>query len=177
MSATWQVGETIQNRWEIHNILKAGMGMVYVVYDHEHRGIYAMKTFRDEVLAADPLIVDRFVREILTLVSLEKHQNVVRAYFAQKIENRPFLFLEYVGGGDLGDGISTPRLTQDHALIVRFAIEFCDGMIYSISKGIQAHRDVKPQNCLITQDGVLKVTDFGLARVMDGMSETVGDSA
>jgi len=51
--------------------------------------------------------------------------------------------------------------------VLRFAIQFCDGMTHALAKGIKAHRDIKPQNCLITQDYTLKVTDFGLAKVFD----------
>ncbi len=54
--------------------------------------------------------------------------------------------------------------------MLRFAIQFCDGLNHALSKGIQAHRDIKPQNCLVTQDNILKVTDFGLAKVFDDTS-------
>ena len=50
--------------------------------------------------------------------------------------------------------------------VLRFAIQFCDGMIHVFSKGITAHRDIKPTNCLITEDKILKVTDFGLAKLL-----------
>lgn len=56
----------------------------------------------------------------------------------------------------------------------RFAIQFCDGMSYAFSRGIQAHWDIKPQNCLITEDKILKVTDFGLAKVFDDVGLTEG---
>jgi serine/threonine protein kinase len=90
-------------------------------------------------------------------------QDEVFAYSPAK----PFLFLEYVSGGDLGSWIGTPRLTEDLGQVLRFAIQFCDGMIHAMSKGITAHRDIKPRNCLITHDGMLKVTDFGLAKLFD----------
>jgi tetratricopeptide (TPR) repeat protein len=54
--------------------------------------------------------------------------------------------------------------------VLRFAIQFCDGMIHALSRGIKAHRDIKPDNCLVTEDRTLKVTDFGLAKVFDEAS-------
>ncbi len=53
MSSNWQIGDKIENRWEIHKILKGGMGIVYVVYDHEWQEAFAAKTFQDEVFAGD----------------------------------------------------------------------------------------------------------------------------
>lgn len=164
MATSWQIGDKIQNRWEIYKILKGGMGIVYIVYDHEHRDAYAAKTFQDEVFAKNLQTADLFTREALAWVNLDVHQNVTRARFVEKIEGKPFLFLEYVSGGDLRGWVGTPRLTEDLPQVLRFAIQFCDGMMHALSKGIKAHRDIKPSNCLITQDRTLKVTDFGLAR-------------
>jgi len=166
MATNWQIGDRIQNRWEIYKILKGGMGIVYVVYDHRFREAFAAKTFQDEVFAGNPQIADRFTQEAIAWINLDIHQNITQARFVENIEGKPFLFLEYVSGGDLSGWIGTPRLTEDLPQVLRFAIHFCDGMTHALSKGIKAHRDIKPQNSLITEDGTLKVTDFGLARVM-----------
>jgi WD40 repeat protein/tetratricopeptide (TPR) repeat protein len=166
MKASWQIGDRIQNRWEIHRILKGGMGVIYIVYDHQHQMPFALKSFQEEVFARDPAIAHRFTQEALAWVNLEVHPNVTQAWFVETIQGRPFLLLEYVSGGDLGKWISTPRLTEDLPQVLRFAIQFCDGMIHAMSKGIKTHRDIKPQNCLITEDCTLKVTDFGLAKVL-----------
>jgi tetratricopeptide (TPR) repeat protein len=173
MATNWQIGDLIQNRWEIYNILRGGMGIVYVVYDHEHPNAYAAKTFQDEIFARDTAIAERFTQETLTWVNLDAHQNIAQARFVETIHGKPYLFLEYVSGGDLGNWIGTPRLTEDLPQVLRFAIQFCDGMTHALSKGMQAHRDIKPQNCLITEDGTLKVTDFGLAKVLDDASPAV----
>ena len=170
MQTQWNIGDRIENRWEIHKILRGGMGIVYVVYDHQFREVFAVKTFQNEVFARNPATADRFALEARSWVNLDAHQNVVQARFVQKIQGKPFLFLEYVSGGDLSAWIGTPRLTKDLPQVLRFAIQFCDGMTHALSKGIQAHRDIKPQNCLVTQDNILKVTDFGLAKVFDDSS-------
>lgn len=143
------------------------MGIVYVVYDREFREALAAKTFQEEAFARNPGTAERFMREARAWVSLDIQQNVTRARFVQQIDAKPFIFLEYVSGGDLGSWIGTPRLTEDLPQVLRFAIQFCDGMTYALSRGIKAHRDIKPQNCLITEDRTLKVTDFGLAKVFD----------
>jgi tetratricopeptide (TPR) repeat protein len=158
----WQIGDRIQNRWQIHKIFKGGMGIVYIVYDHEWREAFAAKTFQNRFLHSKALR-DTFVQEAHTWISLDLHRHIVRARFVEIIEGRPFVFLEYVPSGDLSRWIGTPPLTLEQ--ILRFAIQFCYGMEHAYSKGIKAHRDIKPQNCLITEDKILKITDFGLARV------------
>lgn len=169
----YKIGDRIQNRWEIYKILYGGMGIVYVSYDHEHHDAFAAKTFQDEIFIHNPQIAERFMQEALAWVNLDVHQNVTQARFVQYLEDNPFLFLEYISGGDLSGWIGTPLLTDDLSQVLRFAIQFCDGMMHAYTKGIQVHRDIKPQNCLITEDRTLKVTDFGLAKVFDDAS--VGD--
>lgn len=166
MATNWQIGDLIQHRWQLHKILRGGMGIVYVVYDREHRAPYAAKTFQDEIFARSAGIADRFRQEALTWINLDAHQNIAQAHFVQIIEGKTYLFMEYVSGGDLSSWIGTLRLPKDLPQILRFAIQFCDGMSHALAKGVVAHRDIKPQNCLITQDKILKVTDFGLARAV-----------
>lgn len=172
MATGWRIGERIENRWEIHDILggpgRSGMGVVYVVYEHEFHAAYAAKTFQDAVIAGSRPFAERFRQEALTWVNFDAHENVTEAHFVYNIAGKPYLFLEYVEGGDLGRWVGTPRLTEDLPQVLRFALQFCDGMTHALSKGVTAHRDVKPQNCLITQDKTLKVTDFGLAKLFDG---------
>lgn len=176
MAICWQIGDQVpdpstgQDRWEINNILggsgKSGMGIVYVVFDSETDEAFAAKTFQDEAFAHDPQITERFAQEALAWVNLDMHENVAKAHFVHNIRGKPYLFLEFVSGGDLSQWIGTSRLIEDLPQVLNFAIQFCNGMICALSKGIEAHRDIKPQNCLITQDNILKVTDFGLAKVL-----------
>jgi tetratricopeptide (TPR) repeat protein len=167
MATNWQIGERIDNRWEVHKILRGAMGIVYIVYDHESREAYAAKTFQDEILDDNPAIADRFLVEARTWVNLDRHPNIAEARFVERIEGKPFVFLEYVTGGDLGLWIGTRRLTEDVPQILRFSIQFCDGMIHARLRGIEAHRDIKPENCLMSEDETLKITDFGIAKVFD----------
>jgi serine/threonine protein kinase len=173
MAKKWQIGEKLQDRWLIHKILKGGMGVVYVVYDDEWHEAFAAKTYQDTIFTYHPLIAERFEQEVNAWMKLDVHQNITQARFFQGIEGKPFIFLEYVSGGDLGNWIGTPRLTEDLGQVLRFGIQFCDGMCHALLKGIKVHRDIKPQNCLITENGTLKITDFGLAKLFD---DTNGDS-
>ena len=165
MANQWLDGS--QKRWEIYKVLGGGMGRVYIVYDHEFREPFAAKTFKDELFKRNPMVAERFTQEALAWIRLDRHENIAQARFVENIQGKPFLFLEYVSGGDLSDWIGTPRLSEDLPQVLRFAIQFCDGMSHALLKGIQAHRDIKPANCLITEDHALKVTDFGLAKVFD----------
>src|SRR5713226_5918094 len=109
MPTTWQVGDQIQNRWQVYDIKRGGMGIVYIVYDHRDHHACALKTFQDEIFTLHPVIADRFTQEALTWISLDFQQNIVEAGFVEKIEGKPFLILEYVDGGDLSSWINTPR--------------------------------------------------------------------
>lgn len=162
-----QVGDWIAGRYEIFDIHAGGMGVVYVVYDHQgasgHR-VLALKTLRHEFLQ-DTRQVERFVRECHTWIKLERHRHIVQAYTVQVLDDKPHAVLELVTGGDLRRWIGTSRL--DLPQVLRFGVQFCLGMEHAIQKGLQCHRDIKPENLLITEGGTLKITDFGLAKVRD----------
>ncbi|MGH9762529.1 MAG: protein kinase, partial [Blastocatellia bacterium] len=137
MAEKWKIGDKIQNRWEIYNILggpgKSGMGIVYVVYDHELREPFAAKTYQER-FDRNPGVAHLFTKETLAWINLDAHQNITQARFVEIIQGKPYLFLEYVSGGDLSQWIGTPRLTEDLPQTLRFAIQFCDGMTHALSK-------------------------------------------
>ena len=170
----WQIGRRIGGRWDVQQILRGGMGIVYIVYDDWSRERQAAKTFLDSVFARNPRVVERFTEEARNWVNLDAHDNVVRAKKVEIIGNRPFLFLEYVSSGDLNSWIGSSRLKHNLPQILRFAIQFCDGMNHILSKGIKAHRDIKPQNSLVTSEQILKLTDFGLAKVLEDIEFDIG---
>lgn len=166
---TWRVGERIDSRWEVLEIRQGGMGVLYIVRDDEWGIRLAAKGLQDRLLAANPLAAARFVREAEVWVGLDCHPNVAQAILVREILGQPLIFLEFVET-DLANWIASGRLSGHLAQALDYAIMFCDGISHVYSKGIHAHRDVKPHNCLITSDGILKVTDFGLASVLDAVS-------
>jgi len=167
MTKSYQAGSLIAERWEVHKVLGGGMGVVYIVYDQTLKEAFALKTYRDEVFQRAPEAADRFHQEALTWINLDVHANIAQARLVTTIDGKPYIVLEYVSGGDLEARIGKPELVDNSPLILRFALQFCDGMIHAASKGVKAHRDIKPQNCLIADGENLKITDFGLAKVLD----------
>ena len=111
--------------------------------------------------------ISRFAAECRLWVQLGEHPNIVRAYSVEIIDGRPYVVLELIQGGELNRWIGTPRLDLRRAL--RFGYQFCLGMEHALRQGLHCHRDIKPGNLLVTEDGTLKITDFGLARVCEEM--------
>jgi tetratricopeptide (TPR) repeat protein len=177
MVENWKIGDLIQGRWEIHRTMQGGMGAVYIVYDRQWKDAFAAKTFQDEVFTRNPSTKARFEKEATAWINLDLHPNITEARFLHVIDGKPFLFLEHVAGGDLSRWIGTHHLTNNPVQVLRFGIQFCDGMRHVISKGLKAHRDIKPQNCLVTENGILKVTDFGLAKILDDAVDLVKDDS
>ena len=121
---TFQVGSKILGRWEVRRILRGGLG-VYIVWDPDTRRALAVKSYLGDKVES-PDVVERFRLESFAWSQTSEHANVVLAEEFHVINGRPYLFLEYVDGGDLSQWIGTPRLTQERSL--RFAMQFCDGM-------------------------------------------------
>jgi len=181
MSNRWQVGDRIQDRYEIHFIHEGGFGTVYLCYDHELKGPVALKTPKEEYLG-DKGFKDMFRSEAEAWVRLDRHKNIVRAYYFKEIDYRPFITMEYIVGDDmygvdLRGWISRGGLSLKTSL--DFAIQFCLGMEHAQKKFKEfgrpfVHRDVKPGNIFITRDRVLKVTDFGLVKALGETERGMG---
>lgn len=167
-----KVGDRIGDQYEVYQILggegKSGMGIVYVCYDHESRNVFALKTFQDIFLQSKSMR-DSFEREALAWVHLEKHTHCVRAWLVQELDNRLYIALEFIPPDDEGRNTLTHYLESPLSLrqTLEWAIQFCYGMEHAYSHGVVVHRDIKPDNIMITRDKVVKITDFGLAVLRD----------
>lgn len=167
MSQAHGVGDWIENRFEVFDIHRGGMGLVYVVCDHRvelGHPVVALKTLRDEFLN-DPRQAEYFIRECRTWIQLDAHPFLVRAYSVQMLEGKPYVVLELVTGGSLRRWIGSPKL--DLAQSLRLLVQLCLAMEHAARKGVDCHLDLKPENLLLTPSGSLKVTDFGLAKLTE----------
>lgn len=163
-STTWGVGELIRDRYEVYDIKEGGIGIVYIVYDHDDGAPYAIKTLQGRHLV-NPIAAERFMREAEVWVRLGRHQNIVRAFFVDRIDNQPYIFLECIVGSNLRKALSEGPLPK--RTLLSYGIQVCQAMVHAQKKipGF-AHLDIKPENCLLTQDNILKVTDFSLTKAL-----------
>jgi serine/threonine protein kinase len=169
MVGAYAVGDWIGGRFQVFDVHEGGMSLVYVVNDQSGGPgpqVVALKTLRNEVLRSR-ILISRFAAECRIWVQLGEHPNIVRAHSVEIIDGRPYVVLELIQGGELSRWIGTPRLDLTRAL--RFGYQFCLGMEHALRQGLHCHRDIKPGNLLVTEDGTLKITDFGLARVSEEM--------
>jgi DNA-binding response OmpR family regulator len=158
-------GERFAGRYEILAVVgRGGMGTVYRVRDLELDEQMAIKTVRPEFVA-DPVLVERFKDEI-RLARRITHRNVVRIYDFGEWAGTYFLSMEFVEGITVRELLDTRgRLEVSPALAI--AAQLADSLAVAHAEGI-VHRDIKPQNLLLDPAGVLKVMDFGVARLARG---------
>jgi serine/threonine protein kinase len=164
-----KVGELIEGRWKVVEILG-------------HRPDHPTKTlFVQDVVSGDEFAVktpnevvdfrnideyQHFRREAIAWMRLGSHPHIVRAQFLRIVNSSPFLFLEFMEGGDLSLLVRSGELVGQVAKVVSFALQLCEALLYAAQRGIHAHGDINPHNCLLDQDGSLKLTDFGMSRVV-----------
>lgn len=174
-SKPYKEGDIIGQKYEVAGVVgRGGFGIVYLVYSRETESVYALKTFRDEYLE-DPDTRVLFRKEAQVWVDLERHPYLVRAYFVDEISGRLYITMEYIAPNEGCPNTLQGYLDRhppDLAQSLRWAIQFCHGMEHAYSKGVRCHRDIKPGNIMISQDKVVKITDFGLAGVI-GASKSV----
>ncbi len=164
----WQVGDTILGIYKMTAILgEGGMGRVYKVRHLGWDMDLAVKIPKKEILAKAGAVED-FTREAETWINMGLHPNVVNSYYVRTLGRIPMLFLEYVTGGSLSDWIANGKLYQGDSreVMVRVldvAIQSAWGIYFAHQQGL-VHQDVKPANIMMADDGVVKITDFGIAR-------------
>ncbi|MFX1446160.1 MAG: tetratricopeptide repeat protein [Promethearchaeota archaeon] len=173
-----KIGDRIGGRFDVLRIFggkgKSGMGIVYVCHNREFNEIVALKTFQQRFLASKETI-NNFKREALAWVNLERHPNIVRAKFLEDIDDHLFITLEYIAPDEQDRNTLTHYLKNPLPLevVLEWGIQFCRGMEHAISRGITPHRDIKPDNIMITAEGILKITDFGLSGILDNSDQDV----
>jgi serine/threonine-protein kinase len=146
----------------LEKIGEGGMGVVFKARDLRLDRIVAVKMLPDDKFAA-PSLRERFLREARTASSLN-HSNIVTIYEVESSEESHLIVMEYVKGKSLSQILQPRGLPVMNAL--RYAVQVADGIAKAHAAGI-IHRDLKPSNIMVTDDGVVKILDFGLAKRFD----------
>ena len=149
-----------------------GMATVYRARDQELDRSVAVKLLAENI-AADPSFRERFVREARLAAKLA-HPNVVQIFDVGEEAGQPFLVMEYVDGETLAETLRR-RGKLSASEVADLALQVCGGLEHAHAAGI-VHRDVKPGNLPRRGDGVVKVSDFGIARAAEATHLTQAGS-
>jgi serine/threonine protein kinase/tetratricopeptide (TPR) repeat protein len=162
-------GSTFAGRYQvIEELGKGGMGRVYKVLDAEVKEKVALKILKPEI-AADEETIERFRNE-LRFARKISHKNVCRMYDLSRELGTQFITMEYVEGENLK---SLMRRMGQFSIgkAVSVARQACEGLAQAHQLGV-VHRDLKPQNIMIDNDGNVRIMDFGIARSLKGKGIT-----
>lgn len=161
--AEWEPGKILLDEYVVRRKLgRGGMGVVYLVEKNITMGLlqFAVKTLHP-ILFSRPGAKQSLLRELRTWMSLPSHPHIVACRFFRTIENRMVIFSEYVDGGSLTDWIRENRLRSlEHILDIAIQTAWA---LQAVHDRNVIHQDVKPSNILMTQDGIAKITDFGIS--------------
>ena len=169
--ADLQPGTLLGSRYEILKLLgHGGMGAVYQAKDRELDRVVALKVIRPD-LAGRPDILQRFKQELI-LARQVTHKNVIRIFDLGEADGIKFITMQFIEGQDL-----KTLLVQKG----KFAVEEAVGIVQQVCLALEAahaegvvHRDLKPQNIMVDEQGKVSVMDFGIARSVEfgGMTQT-----
>ena len=162
-------GSTFAGRYQvIEELGHGGMGRVYKVFDTDIKEKIALKLLRPEI-ALDKETVERFSNE-LKLARKIRHKNICGMFDLGKAEGTTFITMEFVPGEDLKKFIrKSGQLGAGRA--VSIAKQICEGLAEAHHLGV-VHRDLKPQNIMVDEDGNARIMDFGIARSLRGKGIT-----
>jgi eukaryotic-like serine/threonine-protein kinase len=167
-----QPGDLIADRYELEELVgTGGMSSVFRAHDRQLERRVAIKILHQHY-ADDPEYLERFRREARAVARLS-HPNIVTVIDRGDDDGRQYIVFEHVEGENLKELVlRTGRLPVRRALELALAV--ADGLAFAHDHGL-VHRDVKPQNVLLSNEGEVKVTDFGIARslyVEHGVTQT-----
>lgn len=163
------IGKLLGKRYElIEKVGEGGMGLVYKAKDQLLSRFVAVKILKPE-LTEDEEFINKFRKESLSSASLS-HPNIVNIYDVGVEDGIYYIVMEFVKGKTLKQVIKE-KAPMSYFEVINISRQICQALEHAHSNNI-VHRDVKPQNILITQDGIVKVTDFGIARVSNSSTLT-----
>jgi serine/threonine protein kinase len=157
-------------KYEITGVIgQGGMGLVYLAEDRAIGRSVAIKTLTQGYIGQSDLL-ERFYHE--AKAGILQHPNIVTVFDLGDQDGVPFIVMEYVSGQPLDKLISSGRLPS---LIERLRIveQVCSALGYAHRRGV-VHRDIKPSNVIVQSDGVVKIIDFGIARVNNSQATQTG---
>jgi len=166
-------GQKINDRYQIiKTIGEGGMANVYMAYDTILDRNVAVKVLRGD-LASDEKFVRRFQREALSASNLT-HQNIVEVYDVGEDDGQYYIVMEYIEGKHLKQLLKKrEKLTITE--VIDIMLQIADGIALAHDSYI-IHRDIKPQNIMILENGLVKITDFGIATALNGTQLTQTNS-
>ena len=142
----------------IEQLGRGGMGSVYRVRSLISDRVEAMKVLLPDLVGRQDLAA-RFEREIKVLAALD-HPNIAQLRTALKLDNQLVMIMELVGGQSLAERVKQGPIPTSEALA--YIDQVLDALTYAHAQGV-IHRDIKPANMMLTPEGVMKLTDFGVA--------------
>jgi serine/threonine protein kinase len=162
-----EIGQIIKERYEITQLLgEGGMSYVYKATDKQLQRTVAIKTLKPNYVEQEKF-VERFKREAQTAANLN-HPNIVQI-FDWGIGDEPFFVMEYIEGNTLTSIIANKRTISMNDILF-IGAQVSSGLQAAHSKGL-VHRDIKPGNIMITPEGKVKVTDFGIVSFQNEESD------
>ncbi len=168
------IGKKLDGRYEIKEIIGVGgMANVYKAYDSIDDRVVAVKILRDEHMQNDELL--RRFRNESKAIAVLSHPNIVKVYDVSFNEDIQYIVMEHIDGITLKEYIEQQKVLRWKES-VHFTVQILRALQHAHDKGI-VHRDIKPQNIMLLEDGTIKVADFGIARFARSTQHTVTDKA
>ncbi len=175
MSSNEIIGKKLDGRYELNSLCgTGGMANVYKATDLMTERTVAVKILKDEFLTNTEL-VRRFKNESKA-ISLLNHDNIVKVFDVSVSDSIQYIVMEFVDGISLADYIERNDGKLKWKIAVFFTEQILSALSHAHEKGV-VHRDIKPQNIMLMQDGNLKVMDFGIARLSRSDSRTMTEKA
>ena len=154
------IGQTISHYKIIEKLGEGGMGVVYKAEDTKLKRIVALKFLPSSVSAGDE-VKQRFIHEAQAASALN-HTNICSIHTIEEFEKQQFIDMEFVEGKTLGVMLKEKELSLKE--VVDIVLQIAEGLNAAHKKGI-VHRDIKPDNIMVTDERIVKIMDFGLAKL------------